>query len=176
MNGVKQLRYDIPVNLELPAHKVSLLIQAELGGVDFPVDKDNRSLLEPHHNDRKQVLSKIKRFINCIADIAIARGDSTTLKTALMFNRSVSASGWDDTPMQMKQVEVLKVRMIRGLVARDIKSLEALEHAEQHVIELSCNMPPPFGRKVLDFLGALPKLRVSISLVGKPVSSNTQGR
>jgi ATP-dependent DNA helicase HFM1/MER3 len=169
MNIGPLVRFVIPVNLELPAHKVSLLVQTELGGVDLPVEKGDL-FLDPFRNERHQVLTKVKRFISCIIDLAIAKFDSVTLKTALLFHRSVAAGGWDDTAMQMKLVDLLDITDIRALIAKDIKSLEALEYTEQHNMEAYCRKPPPWGRKVLDFLKSLPKLRVSISMVGKPVS------
>jgi ATP-dependent DNA helicase HFM1/MER3 len=169
MNVGPLVRFVIPVNLELPAHKVSLLVQTELGGVDLPVEKGD-PLLDPFKNERNQVLTKIKRFTCCIIDLAIAKFDSVTLKTALLFHRSVAGGGWDDTAMQMKLVGLLNIKDVRALIAKNIKSLEALEYIEQHNIEAYCRKPPPWGRKVLDFLRSLPKLRVSIGMVGKPVS------
>lgn len=93
-----------------------------------------------------------------------------TLKTALMFLRSIAAKGWEDK-FQCKYVDLLDDRMVRSLLSAGISSLETLEYAEQHQIESACKQAPPFGRKVLDIVRSIPKLRVSLSMKGNAVSA-----
>ena len=56
---------------------------------------------------------------------------------------------------------------IRKLTIGGINSIEALEAAEPHRIEMLMSKNPPFGNKLLASLRDFPKLRVSVKMIGK---------
>ena len=160
------IKFPIPVHLDLPAHKVSLIIQSVLGGIEFPSDAPNAQ----YRTERLMVFNQLKRLVRCIIDFAISKEDAITLRNSLMILRSVCAEGWDDTALQLKQMANIGLAGVRKLVNAGITTLETLENAEPHRIESALGKHPPFGRKILDFLTSLPKLRVSVKMVGIAVS------
>jgi len=67
----------------------------------------------------------------------------------------------------MKQIAQVGLVAIRKLVIGGINSIEALEAAEPHRIEMLMSKNPPFGNKLLANLEDFPKLRVSVKMMGK---------
>jgi ATP-dependent DNA helicase HFM1/MER3 len=150
-------------------HKISLLIQSALCGIDLPVPSDAKQLHMQYQQDQMVVWQAIKRLVRCIIDFSIHREDSIVAQNSLMLFRSVSAMGWDDSPMQMKQIENIGIASIRKLSGAGITSIEILEETEPHKIESALKKAPPYGRKLLEILKGFPKLRVSITMMGRLV-------
>ena len=116
------------------------------------------------------IFKQINRLIRCIIDCQIYSGDSVSINNALMVERSLSTRVWDDSPLQMKQIETLGVIGCRKLARAGIRSLEELEYTEPHRIEHLLGRNPPYGLKVLEKLRAFPKLRISLQLQSPSVS------
>jgi ATP-dependent DNA helicase HFM1/MER3 len=108
------------------------------------------------------IFKNIGSLIRCIIDCQIFLGDSISIHSALMLERSLGARAWDDSPLQMKQIEAIGVVAVRKLVNAGIKCIEDLEGCEPHRIESLLGRNPPFGLKVLERVRSFPKLRVSL--------------
>lgn len=175
INNSPYIRFPIPVNLDSAAHKVSILIQSILGGADISWDGEYGKHKSQYNTEALVVFKQINRLIRCIIDCQIHAGDSVSINNALIVERSVSARVWDDSPIQMKQIEGLGVVGCRKLAHAGIRSLEELECTEAHRIEQLLNRNPPFGLKILDKLKTFPKLRVTLQLQPSSVSVETNG-
>ena len=70
----------------------------------------------------------------------------------------------------MKQIDQVGVVAVRKLAAAGITSLDGLESAEPHHIEMVLSKNPPFGSKLLSRLKEFPKLRVSVKMLTKVCS------
>lgn len=79
----------------------------------------------------------------------------------------MNARAWDNSPYQMKQLTQIGPVAVRKLALGGINSIEALEAAESHRIEILMGKNPPFGIKLLANLKDFPKLRVSVKMMGK---------
>lgn len=170
MNGV---RFPVKVDIALPAHKISLLVQSELGGVDFPDGEQYQKHKFPFQQDKNFVFTHINRLIRCVIDCQIYLEDSVTVKNALELARSLGARVWDNSPWQMKQLEQIGTVAVRKLAAAGISSIENLELAEAHQIDMALSRNPPFGSKLLARVAEFPKLRVSVKMVGRVFISST---
>jgi len=169
LNKSPSIKFPIPVDLALPAHKVSLVIQSVLGGVELPVN-DNTAKHKPQYNtDVAIVFQHVHRLIRCIIDCQLYLEDSIASRNALALARSLGARVWDDSPLQLKQIEQIGIVAVRKLVNAGIKTIEELENTEPHRIETILSKHPPFGMKLLDRLKAFPKLRVSMRMMGRAV-------
>ncbi|OKP11203.1 ATP-dependent DNA helicase MER3 [Penicillium subrubescens] len=159
------IRYPIKVDIALPSHKISLLLQSELGALDFPA----RDQLQKHkftfQQDKSLVFSHVNRLIRCVIDCLIAREDSVAARSALELARSFGAKVWDHSPLQMKQVEQIGVVAVRKLAAAGITDIEELEATEAPRIDMILSKNPPFGTKLLARLKKFPKLRVTMKIV-----------
>ena len=161
LNKLPSIRFPIPVNLDLPAHKVSLILQTVVGGTAIEWDGRNSKHRSQYNTDLVTVFRHVHRLIRCIIDCALSRSDSVTCQNALMLERSLGARSWDDSPLHMKQVEQIGTVAVTKLVSAGIRSLDDLENAEPHRIETILGRAPPFGMQLLDRLKTFPKLFVS---------------
>ena len=67
----------------------------------------------------------------------------------------------------MKQIPSLGPAAVRKLASGGINSIEKLEMAEPHRIEMLMSRNPPFGNRLLASLEDFPRLRVSVKVTGK---------
>ncbi|PYI11603.1 DEAD/DEAH box DNA helicase [Aspergillus sclerotiicarbonarius CBS 121057] len=167
INRAGAIRFPVNVDIALPAHKISLLIQSELGAVDLPDGEPFQKHKFAFQQDKTFIFSHVNRLIRCIIDCQVGLEDSITLRNALELARSFGAKIWDDSPLQMKQIDQIGVVAVRKLASAGITNIEALELCEPHQIDMTLSRNPPFGRKLLDRLVDFPKLRVSIKMTGK---------
>lgn len=164
INSHPSIKFPIPVNLDLPAHKVSLILQSILGGVDFPDDKHRTQ----YNIETSLIFQHAGRLIRCIIDCQLQLDDSVAIRNALMLARSLGARVWDDSPMQMKQIPGVGYAVVRKFCNAGVRSIEQLECQEPHRIESIMGRKPGFGLKFLDELKAFPKLRISLFQIGSP--------
>lgn len=167
LNKNNSIKFPIPVNLDLPAHKVSLIIQSVLGVIDLPTD-DSKHILE-YNTAKAAIFQHATRLIRCIVDCQLYLEDAVTTRNALMLARSFGAMVWDDSPLHMKQLDGLGPVYLRKLVNAGIMSIEDLETTEANRIEQAVSRNPPFGRDVQEKARLFPKLRVSMKMAGEPV-------
>ena len=149
------------------AHKRSLIIQAELGAVEFPADEQYAKHKRQYNQDKGVIFDSIHRLIHCVVDCHIHLQDAVAVRHALELARSFGARVWDHSPYQMKQIPQIGLVSIRKLAIGGINSIEALEAAEPHRIEVLLSKNPPFGSKMLANLKDFPKLRVSVKMMSK---------
>ncbi|KAK7179790.1 Sec63 Brl domain-containing protein [Paraphaeosphaeria sporulosa] len=175
INSSPYIRFPIPVNLDLPAHKVSLLIQSILGGADISWDGENVKHRTQYNTEAVVIFKQINRLIRCIIACQIYAGDSVSINNALILERSLAARVWDDSPIQMKQIDTLGIVGCRKLAQAGIRSLEELECTEAHRIEHLLGRNPPFGLKILEKMKVFPKLRVSLQLQPPAITKTPEG-
>ncbi|KAL9612250.1 MAG: hypothetical protein Q9167_003163 [Letrouitia subvulpina] len=167
INASSGIKFPLKVDIALPTHKRSLIVQAELGGVDFPVDEQYVKFKRQYSQDKAMIFQHAHRLIRCIIDCQIHLQDAFAVRHALELARSLSAGVWDNSPHEMKQVPQIGSVAVRKLASRGISSIEALEAAEPHQIEMLLSKNPPFGSRLLANLKDFPKLRVSVKMMGK---------
>ncbi|KAL8655597.1 MAG: hypothetical protein Q9226_002980 [Calogaya cf. arnoldii] len=169
LNGANGIKYPIKIDIALPEHKRSLIIQSELGGVEFPADEQFAKFKRQYQQDKNVIFNHIHRLIRCVIDCQIHLQDAVTVRHALELARGFAARVWDNSPHQMKQVPNIGPAAVRRLANGAINSLESLEAAEPHKIEMVLSKHPPFGSRILAVLKDFPKLRVSVKMAGKDV-------
>jgi ATP-dependent DNA helicase HFM1/MER3 len=170
LNKSPSIRFAIPVNLDLPAHKVSLIIQSLLGSADMSWEGELAKHRSQYALDTQLVFKSVNNLIRCIIDCQICLGDSISIHTALLLERSLGSRIWDDSPLQMKQIDSIGVIGVRKFVNAGIRSMEDLEACDPHRIEVLIGRNPPYGMKVLETVKAFPKLRVSLHVQPSSVS------
>ncbi|TQB76107.1 Sec63 [Monascus purpureus] len=169
INKANCIRFPIKVDIALPAHKISLLIQSELGGFEFGDGEQFQKHKFSFQQDKNFIFNHISRLIRCVIDCQICLRDSITARNALELARSFGGRVWDNSPLQMKQMDQIGVVAVRKLAAAGVTSIEALELTEAYRIDMILSKNPPFGMKLLARLGEFPKLRVSIKMMGKDI-------
>ena len=165
INSASGIKFPIPVDIALASHKRSLIIQAELGVVEFPADEQFKKHKVQYQQDLNVIFSSVHRLIRCIADCHMYLQDSQSMRHALELGRSLGARVWDNSPWQMKQIPGIGPVAVRKLVSGGISSIEALEGTEAYRINALLSKNPGFGEKLLDGLKRFPKPRVSIRMI-----------
>lgn len=164
INKANETRYPIQVDLALPQHKVSLIIQAKLGSI--PIERTSKVKITAGQVrqlfvDTNRVIGHCKRLIRCLVDVLVQKQDSFATQSALELTRSIAAGVWDDTVMQLKQIPGIGDVYTRKLAAAGIKSLDALFNTKPHRIELILSKNPPFGLEIAKKVAAFPMLHIS---------------
>ncbi|KAH8701665.1 Sec63 Brl domain-containing protein [Talaromyces proteolyticus] len=160
-------RYPIRVDLSQNAHKVSLLIQSELGAVDFPAAEQYQKHKFQFQQDKTMVFSHINRLLRCVVDCQIHNKDGIAVRNALSLSRSISVRAWEGSALQMRQIDQVGIVAVRKLASAGITSIQELEETEAHRIDMILSKNPPFGMKLLSRLADFPKLRVTVKMIGK---------
>lgn len=150
-------------------HKISLMIQATLGGLDFQHDEHFGKHRQQLLIDRGIIFQHVPRLVRCIIDCALHREDSIAVRNALELSRSLGARIWDDSPLQLMQIDKIGPVAARKLVGANLKTVEDLEYTESQKIDMILSKNPPFGLNVLKSLQTFPKLRISLQKIGQPV-------
>nr|POE47024.1 atp-dependent dna helicase mer3 [Quercus suber] len=166
LNKNSSIKFPIPVNLDSPAHKVSLIVQSVLGAVELPTEDAKQR--NEYATARSLIFQHANRFVKCIIDCQLHVGDSVTARNGLMLSRSLGAQVWDDSPLHMKQLDAIGIVSVRKLASAQIKSIEELEDTEPQRIETVLSRNPPFGSQIVASAKLFPKLRVSLKCVGEP--------
>lgn len=167
INKDEGIKFPIKIDIGLAAHKVSLLIQAELGAIEMPTGEQYQKHRLTFQQEKGLVMSHVNRLIRCVIDCQISSGDSVSTRHALELARSFGARVWDNSPLQMKQLDQVGIVAVRKLATAGIKSIEALEAVEPIRIETLLSRNPPFGMKLIARAAAFPKPRVSVKQVGR---------
>ena len=161
------IKFPIKVDIALPAHKVLLLLQAELGGLEFPVGEQFAKHKSQFQQDKAMAFQHVNRLVRCVIDCQLIRGDSGSARHALELARSFAARVWDSSPLQLKQLDQIGNVTVRKLANAGINSIESLENTEANRIETVVGRGRPFGMKLLSKLAQFPKLRVLVKMAGK---------
>ncbi|KAI7720921.1 P-loop containing nucleoside triphosphate hydrolase protein [Hortaea werneckii] len=167
LNKNQSIKFPIAVNLDLLAHKVSLIIQSVLGAVDLPSEEGKHRT--EFQTAKSTIFQHVHRLVRCIIDCQLHLNDAVTTRNALMLARSLAAQVWDDSPLHMKQLEGVGPVAIRKLAGAGIKSIEDMENSEAHRLEHILSRNPPYGAQLQERARDFPKLRVSLKIVGEPV-------
>lgn len=135
INNSPAVKFPIQVDLARPAHKVSLLIQTTLGGIDLRNDDRFRGIASQIQSESNSIYQHVTRLIRCIIDCQLQLEDSVATRNALELSRSLGARSWDNSPLELLQVPKLGPVSVRKLVNDGIRSIEELESTEPHKIE-----------------------------------------
>ena len=89
LNKNSSIKFPIPVNLTLSAHKVSLIIQSVLASLELPTEDPKHS--HEYNTAKSVIFQHANRLVRCIVDCQLYLEDSVTTRNALMLARSISA-------------------------------------------------------------------------------------
>ncbi|ELR07113.1 hypothetical protein GMDG_02382 [Pseudogymnoascus destructans 20631-21] len=163
------IKYPIKQNVSTTAHKISLIIQVQLGGVDTPNDKEfNR---RQYQTDKAIVFERIHRLVRCVVDCKAVDCDALATQNALELSRSISAEFWEHLPLQLRQIPSIGPAAVKKMVTGGINSVAKLIATDSATIERILTRNPPFGHKLLDSLKSFPRLALSAEIMGRIVKS-----
>ncbi|KAG4443821.1 hypothetical protein IFR05_000721 [Cadophora sp. M221] len=161
------LKYPIKETITTTPHKVSLLIQIQLGGIEDPAEKDFATVRRQFGMEKTIIFERIQRLIHCVVDCKAHDCDSISARHALDLARSISAGFWEFSNLQLRQIPQFGPVATRKLVSNSIQSVEELGKMDTATIERLMSKNPPFGRKIKDTISTFPSLRIASEIMGR---------
>ncbi|KAL2140519.1 hypothetical protein VTI28DRAFT_3723 [Corynascus sepedonium] len=150
-------------------HKVSLVVQAHLGCVQFPDSDDAAKLRRQFMIERKSVFERLNRLVRAVIDCKGYDRDSVGIKTALEFARGLAAESWEGRATQLTQIPNIGPVGMRKLASKDIHTVLQLADKDHDEIERLMSRQPPFGKNLQAQLDKFPRLHVEAAVVGHRV-------
>ncbi|KAK2627341.1 hypothetical protein QTJ16_003307 [Diplocarpon rosae] len=167
------IKYPIRESVTATPHKVSLLIQVQLGGIDDPTEKGFMSVKRQFGTDKNIIFERAQRLVRCVIDCKTYDNDSISTRHALDLARSLSAGFWEYSNLQLRQIHQIGPVATRKLVSKNVHSIEELAKMDTGSIERILSKNPPFGKKTRDIISGFPQLRVAGEIVGLVTSNQT---
>ncbi|KAK3987108.1 nucleotide-sugar transporter-domain-containing protein [Cladorrhinum sp. PSN332] len=150
-------------------HKISLIVQAHLGCIQYPDSSEVGKIKRQLASERKVIFEKFNRLIQAVIDCKEHDGDSVGLKNALELARSLSAESWDGRATQLTQIPNIGPVGMRKLQAKGVRTVMELARREPEDIERFLSRQPPFGTIMLAGLENFPRLDLDLAVVGHKV-------
>ncbi|QLQ80022.1 hypothetical protein HG537_0D00220 [Torulaspora globosa] len=150
--------------IDSPSQKVSLLIQYELGGLEYPSYNGAFALRQTMVQDKLLIFRHCFRVLKCMVDIFVENEDGASLKNALFLLRSISGMCWDDSVMVLRQLKSIGLVSVRKLVERDVRSLQDMRKLSDQQIESYLNLKVGNGSKIKRDVDSLPELQMECTL------------
>lgn len=150
--------------IDATSQKVSLLIQYELGGLEFPSYSGAYVLHQTLVQDKLLVFRHCFRILKCMVDAFVERKDGISLKNTLFVLRSVNGSCWEDSPMVLRQMKSIGLVSVRKLVHHGILTLQQFSQLSEQQIEYYLGLKIGNGAKIQKDLNLLPRLRLRCKL------------
>lgn len=144
--------------------KLSLLIQYELGGLEFPTYKDATKQHQSLIQDKLFVFRHFHRILKCMVDCFIEKSDGISLKNTLLLLRSINGRCWEDTPMVLRQLNSIGLVSVRKLVNHNVCTLQEMASITDSQIEYFLSLKPGNGLKIRRDLELLPAIRIRTKL------------
>lgn len=167
LNKSASIRFPIKENVSNASHKISIMIQVQLGGNELPKDQDFNLIRRQYLSEKQIVFDRISRLVRCVVDCKAHDCDGPGTRNALELARSLAAEYWEGTHNQLRQVPQVGPVLARKLVQANIKTIKELAAQDSSDVERICSKNPPFGKKIIDAVAAIPKLSLKAEITGK---------
>ncbi|CZR57128.1 related to ATP-dependent DNA helicase [Phialocephala subalpina] len=166
------IKFPVKEAVTTTAHKVSLMIQVQLGGVNLPTNKEFTLVKRQFGTDKSIIFDRIQRLIRCVIDCKAFDGDGVSTRHALDLARSLSAEYWENSNLQLRQIPQVGPAAHRKLIQSDIKTVEQLAGLDTASIERAMSKNPPYGKKTKDLLASFPRLNLTAEITGRANSKH----
>ncbi|KAH7419101.1 hypothetical protein BKA64DRAFT_729237 [Cadophora sp. MPI-SDFR-AT-0126] len=167
LNKSPFLKFPIRETVTTTPHKVSLLVQIQLGGIEDPTEKDFIQVRRQLATDRSLVFDRTQRLIHCVIDCKAHECDSVSTRHALDLARSISVGFWEYSNLQLRQVPQFGPVATRKLVSNNVSTIEELGKMDTASIERLVSKNPPFGKRTRDIVSSFPSLKLTAEVVKK---------
>lgn len=160
------MKYPIKETISTTTHKIYLLIQMQLGGIDHPTEKELVGMKRQFVTEKAIILERLSRLMRCVIDCKAVDSDAVSTRHALDLARSLSAGYWENSNLQLRQIQNVGPVLARKLINNNVNSIEKLSSLDTATIERYSGKNPPFGKKVQQDLLGFPRLTCAAEFVG----------
>lgn len=174
MNQSPLIMYPVKEVVTETRHKVSLMIQAHLGCVQYPDSSEAAKSRRQLMLERKLVFERLNRLVRAVIDCKGHDRDSVGTKTALELARALAAESWEGRATQLTQVPNIGPAGMRKLASKDIRTVLQLADKQYDEIERLMSRQPPFGKNLQVHLDKFPRLSVDAAVVRHRVQPRSE--
>ncbi|KAI0112603.1 P-loop containing nucleoside triphosphate hydrolase protein [Nemania sp. FL0031] len=165
LNKSPLILHPIRETLTLTWHKIFVIVQIYLGGVDLPTDKDSSFIRQDLLREKRVIFDRLKRLIRCVIDCKAFEGDGVGIKAALELSRSVAAQAWENKPTQLSQIPGFGPVAVRKWISHGVHTVLGVADKGVLDIERIASRNPPYGRGVQKMLEDFPRLTLKADLI-----------
>ncbi|KAI0188754.1 hypothetical protein EV127DRAFT_471002 [Xylaria flabelliformis] len=165
LNKSPFILHPIRETLTLTWHKIFMIVQICLGGVDLPTDRDTDFIRQDLFREKRMVFDRMKRLVRCVVDCKAFEGDGLGTQAALDLNRSIAAQAWEDKPAQLFQIPGFGPVAVRKWISHGIHTVLEVADKSTPDIERIASRNPPYGRDVHKILENFPRLTLKADIV-----------
>ncbi|ODV84007.1 hypothetical protein CANARDRAFT_190594, partial [[Candida] arabinofermentans NRRL YB-2248] len=159
-----------PNKVDKNSDKISLLIQYELGGLEFPIYNGAVKLHASMLSDKMIVFRNAPRILKALIDIQIFKKDSKSLLSTLQLFRCISGKCWETSCMVLRQLEGVGLAYVRKFVNRNVCNLQDVSSLSREKIEYYLGLKPGSGTKFMNSIKKLPKFTLCCKLLSSSVT------
>ncbi|KXX76301.1 ATP-dependent DNA helicase MER3 [Madurella mycetomatis] len=174
INQSPLILYPIKEVINQTRHKISLMIQAHLGCVQYPDSPDAAKVRHQLMVERKLVFERLNRLIRAVIDCKGHDRDSISTKSALELARAIAAESWESRATQLTQVPGIGPAGMRKLASQNIRTVLELADKSHDEIERLMSRQPPFGKNLQVHLERFPRLAMDVEMVGRNIQPRSQ--
>lgn len=145
-------------------YKISLMIQFDLGGLEYPTFNGSMKCHYDFLTDKIQVFRNIQRILKAAIDVYVERKDAITLLNMMKLLRCIYATAWEHTSFVLKQFDGIGAVFSKRLMMHGIKNLnDAKNKLTREKLEFFIGLSPGSGFKMMKSIKSLPMLDLKIS-------------
>ncbi|KAI9648924.1 ATP-dependent DNA helicase MER3 [Ciborinia camelliae] len=169
-NKSPMMKFPIKENISTTGHKIFLMIQVQLGGIEPLTNNEFRIISRQFAMETHIILERFQRLIRCVVDCKAVDCDSISTRFALDLSRSVAACYWENSSLQLRQIPQIGPASLRKLAGNNVNTVEKLAGLDTSGIERVMGKNPPFGKKMKDNLMNFPHLTLTAQVIGRGFS------
>ncbi|TGJ85011.1 hypothetical protein E0Z10_g3750 [Xylaria hypoxylon] len=165
LNKSPLILHPLRETLTLTWHKIFVIVQIYLGGVDLPAGKEINIIRQDLLRERRMVFDRLKRLIRCVVDCKAFERDGLGIQAALELGRSIEAQAWENKPAQLSQIPGFGPVAVRKWISHGIRTVLGVAGKGILDIERIASRNPPYGRQVQKALENFPQLTLKADIV-----------
>lgn len=146
-------------------HKIFVMIQVHLRGVELPNEKGIGLLKQRIAMDKVAIFDRMNRLVRCFVDCRAFDGDGLGTKIGLELARALAANSWENKPSQLSQIPGSGPVMVRKWVSHGVHTVLGLADRDFGEIERISSRNPPYGVRLLKTLENFPRLAMGANLI-----------
>ena len=165
INNSPILRYQSNSTNMTHHDKVKLLIQFELGGLDFPNYNGAMKLHASFLGDKFFVFKYILRIMTATLDVFVERKDAVSLRSLSYLLRCLHGKCWEGSPNELRQLEGVGSVAVKKFVNHNILSLKDAKCLSSSQIEYFLSLKTGAGNRIKKSIMLIPSIYLQVELL-----------
>lgn len=175
INNSPLIYYPIKGNkIEKFYDKVSLLIQFELGGLEYPMYQGSMKLHREFVSEKLMVFKNLPRILKAAIEVFSHKKDSTSLTSILKLARCIFAKSWENSFLILRQFDGIGLSSAEKLKSRGITDITQIKGLPCDKLEYYLGLKPGAGQKISKSVASMPELSLIVDNVKCESSGDVQ--